>query len=85
MIDEAFLSLGDFFVELTDQEGRVEGGDYGFDMEIESLKLGLPVQLDIIVNEDDSVQVGAAPPLYYVETSVTPVFHSIKISLDKEA
>ncbi|HKK09330.1 MAG TPA: hypothetical protein VJ939_00765 [Bacteroidales bacterium] len=84
MIDEAFLKLSDFIQELSEHESKVEGGDYGFNMEVEEIKLGMPIQLDIVVEEDGKIALGGVPPLYYVETSVMPVFHSIKLSLGKD-
>lgn len=82
-IDEAFLSFAEMIEELSDLDGRAIGAadDELIDMQIARAEIGLPVQLDIVVDEAGHPTIGSVPPLYYVPTSVMPVFHQLSITL----
>ena len=84
-IDEAFLDFSEFMEHLSTLDGKVADveGDEAISMEIETVKMGLPFQLDIAVDDDGEVSLGAVPPLYYTETSFMPAFHQIEITLEK--
>ena len=82
-IDEAFEQVAEFIDQLTDIEGQVLDPEHGINMEIEEATLGIPIQLELIVDEQGQVALGIAPPIYYVETSVIPVFHHIELSLER--
>ncbi|MEL6865622.1 MAG: hypothetical protein AAFP19_14440 [Bacteroidota bacterium] len=83
LIDEAFLPLSEMIEELSDWEGQMNEvfEKERVRMEIESARLELPVELDIVVNEEGKVELGAVTPLYDVSTSFNPVFHQIRIGL----
>ncbi len=69
--------------DLATIEGRSAGSteEQLVVMEIESAELEVPVQLDLLVEENGKVVLGAVPPLYDVATSFDPVFHQLKITL----
>jgi len=84
-IDEAFLSIPEFVKTLSDLGGGIEGirEDEMIRLEIEEVKMELPIQLDIIVDDDGKVLLGSVPPLYDVPTSFDPVFHKMGITLER--
>ncbi|MEM9820552.1 MAG: hypothetical protein AAF985_05750 [Bacteroidota bacterium] len=86
-IDEDFLGFSEFVEQLASVDGKVSGieADEAISMEIETVKMGLPFQMDIAVAEDGTVALGGVPPLYYTETSFMPAFHQIEITLEKIA
>ncbi|MEM6697334.1 MAG: hypothetical protein AAF806_07710 [Bacteroidota bacterium] len=85
-IDEAMLSFAELIEQLSDIDGQVAGieGDEAITMEIEKVKMELPFQLDIAVDENGKVTLGGTPPLYYLETSFTPIFHQISLNLEQD-
>ena len=50
-------------------------------MSIESVTVETPFELDIQTDNNGKLVIGASPPLYYVQTTVEPVFHSMKIRI----
>ena len=82
-MDEAFVPLDRIiagmlaFPEFVDDDAGVR--TYVHHCEIES-----PVELDIHVDERGVVQIGSAPPLYYVDTSFRPSFHRVSFKADLE-
>jgi len=80
-IDEAMLPFSELMEGLSDHTGKVGDETAGFIMQVEKIKAGFPLQMDIQVDEDGQVVLGGSPPLYYFETSVMPVFHNLKITL----
>lgn len=81
-IDEAFLPLADFVGMSADIEGSVTDPARGVAMTVEWTQINMPVEMDVVVDEDGSVRLGVIPPLYYVETSVMPVFHQVTLTLE---
>lgn len=83
-LDEAFLPFVELISELSDLEGRVADvfDDGQVSMEIEKAEMGLPVELDILVDDSGQVTLGGVPPLYHLETSFTPVFHQLTLKLE---
>lgn len=84
-IDEAFLSFPELIENLSDVDGVFEEvmDDEKIKMEIESIKMELPIQLDVVVDENGKVLLGSVPPLYDIQTSFDPVFHQIGLTLEK--
>jgi hypothetical protein len=68
-IIERMLSFGGEFV---DDEAGVRS--YIYECEIES-----PVELDVVWDEQGTLRIGSTPPLYYVDTSIRPSFHRLRL------
>ena len=83
-IDESLLPFAQMVEQLSNLEGKIGTKEMGVAMEIEEAELALPLQMEILVDQFGQVTLGASPPLYYVETSVMPVFQNIHIKLKKE-
>ena len=48
----------------------------------EDVEMSIPIQLDLHVNDDGRVTIGGSPPLFYVDTTVMPVFHQLKVTIN---
>lgn len=81
-VDEAMLQVNEFITEMTDLEAYMLSPDQDFAMKVKSIFIDMPLQLDLHVQEDGQVKLGSSPPLYYVETTVMPVFHQIKVNIE---
>jgi hypothetical protein len=84
-LDEAFLSLDELvplllpdLPDLVDEEAGVRSRVIGYDVTT-------PVELDIVVDEQGRVRLGGTPPIYHVDTSTLPVFHSVRLVAVREA
>lgn len=78
-IDEALVPFHEHIDGMLEIEGEVYDKKEEIRMRIYEVGIESPVQLDLIVDENGKVTIGSSPPLYYVETGVMPVFHSIKL------
>ncbi|MBL6445548.1 hypothetical protein JMN32_04465 [Fulvivirga sp. 29W222] len=83
-VDEAMLEMSEFVYEMSDIDGYLTSEEAEFALKMEGAELDIPVQLDIRVAEDGTVKIGGSPPLYYVETTVMPVFHQMKIHIQRD-
>lgn len=83
-IDEAFVAFHEHLLGIMVTEGQVEDPMGTMSLKIESVTLDMPVQFDVIDSEGTVMQLGSAPPLYYIHTSIMPVFHQVRITLEPE-
>jgi hypothetical protein len=79
-MDEAFLPFAEivrrtitFQGEFVDEAAGVHSYIYVCDVE-------MPVELDISRDESGRLRIGSTPPLYYVDTSVRPSYHRIRVT-----
>jgi hypothetical protein len=84
LIDEAMLGMGEFLSQMTDVDGYMFDAEMSTALRVEKVKMSMPVQLDIQVREDGSLILGGSPPLYYTETTFSPVFHQLTINIIAE-
>lgn len=61
--------------EIVDEEAGVRS--YIYRCEIES-----PVEFDVVKDADGTLQIGSTPPLYYVDTSLRPSYHKLRIKAE---
>lgn len=81
-VDEAMLEMGDFVAQMSDIEGLLVSEEEAMVMQAEKVSLDIPIQLDLRVQEDGTVVIGTSPPLYYVETTIMPVFHQMQLNIE---
>ena len=82
LIDEAMLEMADLLSQMNGSEEDLASGEYGFTLYPESIFLDMPLQLDIQKTEDGRMVIGGSPPLYYVETTIMPVFHQLRMKIE---
>jgi hypothetical protein len=76
-MDEAFVPLHRLVTGLT-AAGDVRSEDAGVHMYIRRYEIESPVELDVTVGADGRMQLGSAPPLYRVDTSLRPSYHQLR-------
>jgi hypothetical protein len=81
-IDEAMLEMRDFVAQMADVEGYLYEPEMLASVQLKSVDLSMPMQLDLHVRKDGSLSLGGSPPLYYADTTIMPVFHQIKIKIE---
>ena len=84
LVDEAMLEMGEFVSQMTDVDGHMFDAEMSTALRVEKVKMSMPMQLEIQVREDGSVILGGSPPLYYTETTFSPVFHQLTINIIAE-
>lgn len=83
MMDEVFLPLNSIIDKILDIPGEFTDEESGVHSYIYEIEIGTPVELDISTNDDGTVRIGTVPPLYRVDTSFRPSYHSITIKAEK--
>jgi hypothetical protein len=86
-VDEAFLPFAELLPamlpNLPDLHAEWDPGT-GVRTRITGYDVTSPVELDIAVAADGTVQVGGAPPLYHLDTSTFPVLHGLRVVAVRE-
>jgi len=78
-MDSAFISFGKIIEKVLDIKGNINDEDNGIHFYIDEIEIGTPIELDIVVDENGKVTIGAIPPLYRVDTSFRPSYHNITL------
>lgn len=85
IIDPAFMPIFKHINALKDIEQSSFSDELaGFRLYMDEMILEMPVEMDIKVDEKGGVHFGSAPPIYYANTSLQPVYHKMKIIIKKE-
>lgn len=84
--NEDFIPLSEFIDEMGSIDYFIEEQFAGTNvsMSVEKLKAESACQLLIEIDEENEIRIGAIPPMYYVETTIMPVFHKIRLTIIKE-
>jgi hypothetical protein len=53
-------------------------------VDLEALRLNLPVELQVEVDGDGRPRIGLAPPTQTTETTILPVFHRMTIAIERD-
>ena len=80
MIDEAFMPFHEIVERLVAFRQELVSAEAGVRSYIYECAVELPVELDIVRDEDGALRVGSTPPLYTVDTSIRPSFHSLRLT-----
>ena len=78
--DEAYAWLSENVAAYTDLIGEISDEAAGVRMRAESITIETPVELEIGVEDDGSVRIACAPPVYAVEATLEPVFHRLRFT-----
>jgi hypothetical protein len=82
-MDAAFLPFNEMLDKILDIDGELYTPDNGIHSYVYELDLTTPIELDILVDENGKVSLGIIPPLYRVETSFRPSYHSLTFTAEK--
>lgn len=84
--DEYFIELNEFVFEMADVDFYFS--EHYLDQEIvltpDKIETETSIQLVIEIDENNNIQIGAIPPMYYVETTFMPVFHKIRLNIETQ-
>jgi hypothetical protein len=80
-IDEAYASLVDNLVAFGDIPGVFEDPHHIQRLRVRRIEVETPIELDLRSSAGGVNALGSAPPLYRVETTIMPVFHTLRLTL----
>lgn len=86
-LDEAFTELSAMIDDMLRFRSPIVDSDAGVRSMITAYEIETPIELDVVVDVDGAVRLGSIPPLYRVDTSFRPSFHSVRFraELNEEA
>ena len=82
LTDEAMMSLEEMVTDLVEPVEDIVDDENGVLMGISSISIDMPMQLDVVTDENGQVHLGTTPPLYHLETSFMPVFHQLRFTFE---
>jgi hypothetical protein len=82
MIDESFMPFARIVEQLLEFRQEIADEEQGVRSRIYEYTLDLPLELDIVNDPFMGVQIGSAPPLYYVDTTFRPSFHRLRFTAE---
>lgn len=77
------LPFSQLMEKLTDIDGEAFNNEEGVHTYIYEFGIEMPVELEILVDEQGKVQLGSTPPMYDVNTSFKPSYHQIRFTAIK--
>lgn len=81
VIDEAMVEMSEFISQMTEVDGYLFDEEWQTATRLENVEMEIPIQLDLHVSDNGLVTIGSSPPLFYVDTTVMPVFHQLKVTI----
>ncbi|MFG6107474.1 hypothetical protein U2F10_34915 [Leptothoe sp. EHU-05/26/07-4] len=78
---DPLLPLADLIPTLADYEKQRVDPDTGQVLTVEEIKLDMPVELRVIVDEAGQVTLKGAPPTQRTATTVLPMFHQMQMHI----
>jgi hypothetical protein len=81
LIDRELLPIAEVIHSLSEINGVVEDENWGLRMSIDEIEVEMPMELDIMTDDDGNLVLGSAPPTQTIETTFMPVFHKIKLAI----
>lgn len=80
-IDEALHPFSVLIKGLTDMALDPEE-EFAFQhLKAEHIEVDIPVELEILVDENGEVTIGSAPPTQQIETTFMPVIHRMRVKI----
>lgn len=83
VIDPGLSPLFRFISDFTLLEGMIDGPE-GLSMSVEKMTLSMPIDLDIVSNNDGTVTLGGSTPSMYAPVGLMPVFHHIRMTIHQD-
>ncbi len=84
-IDEAYADFVDNLVAFADIPGVFEDPHHIQRLRVRRIEVETPIELDLRSSNGDVSALGSAPPLYRLETTIMPVFHTLRLTLVPDA
>lgn len=84
--DDRFPGLAELLEDLLTPQLELQPDplqpDRQFGLFVERLALDLPLELQTLRDADNRLTLGTAPPTQWIETSVQPVLHRLRVTLE---
>lgn len=80
-IDEAYASFVDNITAYADIPGVFEDPNRVQRLRVRRIEVETPIELDLRTSKDEITAIGSAPPVYRTETTLMPVFHTLRMTL----
>lgn len=80
-IDEAYASFVDNITAFADIEGIFEDPHHMQRLRVRRVEVETPIELDLRVSREGVTALGTAPPVYRTDTTIMPVFHTLRLTL----
>ncbi len=81
LIDQRLLPIAEVIQSLSELDGVVEDEDWGLKMSIDEVVIDMPMEFDIMTDDEGNLVLGSAPPTQTIETTFMPVFHRVKVGI----
>ncbi len=69
--------------KMTDINGESWNTEDGVHSYIYEFGIDMPIELQVLADEEGKVQIGSTPPLYDVDTTFRPSYHTIRFTAIK--
>jgi hypothetical protein len=79
-MDEAFLPFHTLIARILEFRDEIVDEELGVRSYVTAYEIELPIELDVVLDQQGRLQIGTTPPLYYVDTSIRPSFHRLRFS-----
>lgn len=82
--DDILMPFADLVQELVAYNGYLEDPASGHAMTIERVKLNMPVEIRVTVDDDGTIRLKGSPPTQLTETTIMPVFHQLQMEVMRD-
>ncbi len=80
-IDEAYAPFAGNITAFADLLGAYEDPGKTQRLRATGIKVETPVELDLLSQGGHVMAIGTTPPVYRVETTIMPVFHTLRMTI----
>jgi hypothetical protein len=80
-IDESYASFVDNITAFANIPGIFEDPQHMQRLRVCRIEVETPIELDLLATKEGVTALGSAPPLYQTETTIMPVFHTLRLTL----
>lgn len=83
-IDEALVPLHQHIHMLLPKDFQHIEPETQTRMSIEQIEISMPIELDVIQEDNEALSLGSSPPTHYLETSFPAALHHLRITIVDE-
>ncbi|MGI9498917.1 MAG: hypothetical protein ACR2P3_02695 [Geminicoccaceae bacterium] len=80
-IDEAYATFADNITAFADLLGAYEDPSRSQRLRATRIEIETPVEIGLRASGGDVDALGTAPPIYRTETTIMPVFHTMRLTI----
>ena len=80
MTDEAFIPFGAMIEQMLAIKGEITNPAAGVRSCVYEFGIESPIEISVARDENGALHIGAAPPLYRVNTSIRPSYHQLSFT-----